>query len=162
MITAEQVSKERNITVRAVQKKAKKLGIEKRNGRYIFTLDELERMYGEQSRGLKYPPNEPITNHQEPGANRNERPELKNEHFNEQQIRFAKMTQSCQDKFFEVHDLMTQQRFQNEDLEEARQVLLRSMGDIMVSFESMNKNQPTCNETKEMKINLDEDNLIVE
>ena len=151
MITAEEVSKERNITARAVQKKAKELGIEKRNGKYVFTQNELERMYGEQPRDLKHPSDEPITN-------RNERTEPENEHLNEQQIRFAQMTQSCQDKFFEIHNLMTDQRFQNEDLEEARQILLRSMGDIMMSFESMNKS----NETREMTVNVDVDNLIVE
>ena len=54
MITAEQISKERNVTERSVQKKAKETGIKKRNGRYLFTDEDLERMYGYLSLGKKH------------------------------------------------------------------------------------------------------------
>ena len=162
MITVKELSKKRNITPQAVQKKAKQLGIPKRNGRYLFTNDQLEQMYGERFPGLNSPINQPESNYYQPESNYYQKPINQNQHFSEEEAKFAKMTQSCQDKFSEIYNLMTEQRFQNEDIEEARQILLRSMGDIMMSFDSMNKSNATNNESKEMTVNLDVDNLIVE
>ena len=42
MITAKELSELRSVTIRAIQKKAKALGISKTNGRYVFTPEQAD------------------------------------------------------------------------------------------------------------------------
>ena len=156
MITVKELSRKRNITPQAVQKKAKQLGIPLRNGRYLFTSDQLEQMYGERFSGLNSLTNQPESNYYQPESNRYQKPINKNQHTNQHNLGFSEMLQSCRNKFFEINEIIMNQRFQNEELEEARKILLQSMEDITGSFENMDTTYSTYDQVEHVEINADD------
>ena len=162
MITAEQLSKERNITARAVQKRAKQKGIEKRNGKYVFTQNELKRMYGEQSGDLKYPINERANTHYEPGTNWNERAERtetfnRTEPVNNQHIRFNKMAEQISDGFFHgQHYAKIEEDFSDENLEQKKQKIIQLLDNTRRDLSAIIKSKPTNNQVERVETNFDD------
>ena len=163
MITAEEVSKQRNIKVRAVQKKAKEVGIEKRNGRYIFTDDDLERMYGYISLGRKHFAKGKLTHNKALSTQQNAtitHSNYENDSISDQVDKYDKTIGRCRSKIFEVNNLLMEHKFQDENLEKSRQSILGLMMKSIEFLKEIKNTEPTNDSFEYEQINADD--LVVE